>query len=210
MTEETEQPRSRSTLDAVEQGVVDEVTALSRPAPPPGSLFLAEQMERRRFLRRASTSIFMGFVAVSSGAAGLMDFLVSPAQAATGACCPTTNSCCGPSPCCNTSCCRKGCCPLNSDHCTDNQVTCFGPDNRYWGPRGGGNCWSCYNPNTMITIVCCDCLTNNDTNCSNGGLNRCICYFQGHFAPPKGIRLITDARHLPAFRKAKVRTLSRR
>lgn len=155
-----------------------------------GSLFVAERMERRKFIRRASTSLFAGFVAVSSGTASLVGFLASPAAAA-GGCCP---SCCGPSPCCNTTCCNKGCCsPVGQNSvCSNNGVTCFGYDNTW----SGTHCWACVNGGTITT--CCDCITNSQTNCANPAGNRCICYSVGDGPAPKGVRIIRDASQVPA------------
>jgi hypothetical protein len=165
--------------------------------PPPGALLLAEKIERRRFLRHGATALFGGFMAVSSGTASIFAFLANPAQASsTGACCPTG---CGPSPCCNTTCCTKGCCsPVGKDYtCDDNGITCFG----FAGTWGGGSCWS-YNSGGF-TVICCDCLTNNQTNCPNpNGYNRCICYQASGLSPatlPKGIPLIRDTRDIPAW-----------
>lgn len=163
----------------------------SNDVPPlPGSIFLAERMERRRFVRSASKSIFMGLVAVSSGTASVLTFLTSPAQAA-GGCCP---SCCGPSPCCGTACCGKSCCNGNSQQCINNGSTCLG----YSGTWSGTSCWSCVNG--TLTTVCCDCKTNNQTGCSNpSGVNRCICSFTGHFAPARGMAVIRDASQVPTW-----------
>lgn len=159
--------------------------------PLPGSVFIAEKMERRKFIRRASTSCFLGFVAVSSGTASLFGFLADPAAAA-GGCCP---SCCGPSPCCNTSCCNKGCCaPVGQDSsCQNNGVSCFGFDNRTWS---GHSCWACVNGQTIT--VCCDCLTNNTTNCANS-TNRCICYSIGDSPARPGVPIIRDASQVPTW-----------
>jgi len=104
------------------------------PKPIIGSISFAEKIERRQFLRRGATSLFLGFTAVASGSAGLLGFLADPAAAA-GPCCP---SCCGPSPCCNTGCCTKSCCSLGDDICQSNSQ-CSGKDNRFYG---GAGCWS--------------------------------------------------------------------
>lgn len=172
----------------------DDLETNSSSTRLPGSVVLAEKMERSRFLRRASSSLFMGFVAVSSGTAGLLGFLASPAQAA-GACCPT---CCGPSPCCNTTCCQKGCChPVGAEaNCENNGVTCFGFDNTW----SGSSCWGCVTG--QLIVVCCDCVTNSRTNCPNPeGVNRCICYSIGD-APsaPKNLTIIRDASEVPRSR----------
>jgi hypothetical protein len=169
----------------------DVLSPESGPPPLPGSIFLAERMERKRFLRTTSKSLFMGFVAVASGTASVMGFLASPAQA-VGGCCP---DCCGPSPCCNTSCCSKPCCSLNSYQCANNGSTCLGFDNTW----GGSSCWSCQYAHT--TTICCDCRVNNHQGCSNPNpdVYRCICYKSGPFAPPKGLALIRDASQVPTW-----------
>jgi hypothetical protein len=183
------------TLDVADPVVGDGPEPVKGPPPLPGSVLLATTMERRRFLRGASKSFFMGFVAVSSGTAGLLGFLASPAQAA-GACCP---SCCGPSPCCETACCSKPCCPGNpgdSSSCINNGSTCLGFDNTW----GGTACWSCGGGGGQPTTICCDCKTNNETGCSNPyATNRCICYFVGHIAPPPGLAHIRDASQVPTW-----------
>jgi hypothetical protein len=146
--------------------------ALDQAPALPGSVRLAETIERRQFLRRTATSLFFGFTAVSTGTASLFGFLANPAAAA-GPCCPS--DCCGPSPCCNTSCCNKPCCSLGSSDCINNGTTCLGKDFREYG-SGVGGCWSCtVPPPTCRTTLCCDCKTNNTTGCSNF-TNRCICY----------------------------------
>lgn len=194
MTDEAQYPLKGQSVEYRDSPETDEPAPLSEAPPLPGSLFLAERMERRKFIRRVSKSMFLGFVAVSSGAASVMGFLASPAQAA-GACCP---SCCGPSPCCNTSCCNKGCCsPVgNNASCSNNGVTCFG----YSGTWNGTSCWSCHDNNW--TTICCDCVTNSQTNCANpGGVNRCICYVLGYWrpgeGPAKGLTVIRDASQVP-------------
>jgi hypothetical protein len=179
-------------LDIVDGLNTDDLPPMTELPAPPGSTFLAEKMERRKFIRRASTSLFMGFVAVSSGTASLMGFLASPAQAA-GACCPY---CCGPSPCCNTSCCRKGCCsPVGQDFsCSNNQVTCFGYANTW----SGDACWTCISGGNHT--ICCDCRTNSQTNCPHpSGINRCICWYSGPGLAPQGVKVIRDASQVPAW-----------
>jgi|SRR5579884_3187393 len=157
-----------------------------KPVPPlPGSILLAEKMERSRFPRKSSTLSF-GFVAVASGTSGLLGFLASPASAA-GPCCP---SCCGPSPCCNTTCCNKKCCNGNTAYkCIDNGTTCRGYSNTW----SGTSCWGCtVNGKTQL---CCDCLTDSQTGCKNvnePGVNRCICTGIVGFAP-QGVMIIRDA-----------------
>lgn len=169
----------------------------SSPTPPPrGAVYVAAKIERRRFLRHGATALFGGFMAVSTGTASIFGFLANPAEAA-GACCP---SCCGPSPCCNTTCCHKGCCsPVSKDYtCDNNGVTCFGFDSTW----SGGACWSC-NPSGNFITICCDCVTNSQTNCSNpNGVNRCICYQSGGLSPadlPKGMPLIRGAHYVPEW-----------
>lgn len=161
--------------------------------PLPGSVLLAERMERSRFLRRASTSFFAGFVAVSSGTMGVLGFLASPAEAQVGPCCP---SCCGPSPCCNTSCCSKPCCDSTTPwDCKNGGGDCQG----YWSTWSGNSCWGCSQGNG--TLLCCDCKTNNMINCPNKaeGVNRCICWGVSGFAP-EGLIIIRDASQVPAGR----------
>lgn len=137
--------------------------------PLPGSVRIAETIERREFLRRVSTTLFMGFAAASAGTAGVLGFLADPAKAA-GACCP---SCCGPSPCCNTSCCNKTCCPDGGSYICGTSDGCEGRDTRYYG---GAGCWSCHGGcGSCSTTICCDCKTNNTTGCPNF-TNRCICH----------------------------------
>lgn len=144
---------------------------MSEITPLPGSVVLAEKIERRQFLRRLSGSLFYGFLGVSTGTASLFGFLANPAAAA-GACCP---SCCGPSPCCNTSCCNKPCCTVGSKNCANNGQTCLG----FSGTWSGTSCWTCVDNVQCRTTTCCDCKTNNQTGCSNpNGINRCICYQQ--------------------------------
>jgi hypothetical protein len=175
---------------------LEEPDWLRTPPAPPGALFLAKKIERRRFLRHGAAALFGGFMAVSTGTASVFGFLANPAQAA-GGCCP---ACCGPSPCCNTSCCSKGCCaPVGKNYvCNNNGVTCFGFDNTW----GGSHCWSCQNGN--VITICCDCRINNRTNCPNpNGINRCICYqAQSGLSPtdlPKGMPVIRDARDVPSW-----------
>ena len=162
-------PRSARELQigAADPEVDDDAVS---PGPLPGSIYLAEKIERRKFLRRMSKSLFFGAVAVSSGTTTLFGFLADPAHA-TGACC--NYSCCGPSLCCSTSCCSKNCCsPAGSDNCTNNGSTCLG----YSGTWSGLNCWSCVLSGSCRTVTCCDCKTNNQTGCPNpNGVNRCIC-----------------------------------
>jgi hypothetical protein len=169
---------------------LDDTTSPYEIPPLPGSILLAEKMERRRFLRKSSTSLFLGFVAVSSGTASFLGFLAGPAQAA-GACCP---DCCGPSPCCQTTCCSKPCCTgMYHDQCVNNGSTCLG----YSGTWSGQSCWGC-NYFNQGTRICCDCKTNNQTGCPNpNGYNRCIC--QGIVPEaPQRLTIIRDARQVPA------------
>jgi hypothetical protein len=164
-------------------------TALDSPAeqmgpkPLPGSVFLAERIERRKFLRRSAKTLFFGFMATSTGTAGLLGFLADPA-AATGQCCPY--SCCGPSACCDTSCCSKPCCsPVGTDNCANNGSTCFGYSNTW----SGQSCWSCVLTGNCKTVTCCDCATNNQTGCPNPeGKNRCICYQVFPYCDPTQVR----------------------
>ena len=166
------------------------------PEPLPGSVFLAERIERRKFLRRMSTSLFFGFTAVSTGTAGIFGFLASPAAAA-GPCC--VSSCCGPSPCCSTTCCNKSCCdPIGSDNCKNNGSTCLG----YAGTWSGTSCWSCVDQSSCRTTTCCDCKTNNQTGCYNpSGPNRCICWHIFPYCAPQLARgpIIKDASEVPLF-----------
>ena len=136
--------------------------------PLPGAAFFAKAIERRRFLRKAATSLFYGSVAVASGAVSLSTFLANPAMA-SGACCP---SCCGPSPCCETNCCSKNCCAAapNQQNCLDN-AACNGFDTRFYANA----CWTCVN-GTLVTH-CCDCHTVDEVGCSNPYADRrCICF----------------------------------
>lgn len=176
--------------------VDDEMRPAEHDAPmgdlPPlrGSVLLAETMERRKFVRRASTSLFLGLMAVSSGTAGLFGFLASPASAA-GRCCPY---CCGPSPCCNTSCCNKNCCPNGgSSSCANNGSTCLG----YAGTWSGSSCWACVSGAVITT--CCDCKTNSQSGCPNSNGNRCICWYAGDGPVRAGTPIIRDASQVPKW-----------
>jgi hypothetical protein len=182
MTEETkdEERRSLNTGSATKFGLAEQTANVGEVSPLPGAVLLAERIERRAFLRRAATSFFMGFVAVSSGTAGLMGFLANPAEASGGCC----GNCCGPSPCCNTTCCSKPCCPPNHQSC--------GSCGNDYGDHQTTNCWSCPDGGNH-TSICCDC---HASGC--GGSNRCICSFTGGFAPPKGIPFIPNPRSRPA------------
>jgi hypothetical protein len=134
-----------------------------------GAASLAKAVERRRFLRKAATSVFYGMVAVSAGSVSLATFLADPAEAA-GACCP---SCCGPSPCCETSCCSKNCCGSPRNRCVDNGSSCLGRYTADW-PNAGG-CWSCRVSATTV-VHCCDCKINSTSGCGGGSKKVCICY----------------------------------
>jgi hypothetical protein len=148
------------------------VIMVSEEKPLPGSLFLAKQIERRRFLRKGANLVFYGLAATAAGSVSLGTFLTKPAVATQNCC---GSACCGPSPCCNTSCCNKPCCTYSqSSTCKNNGGTCQGFDTRHYPSA----CWSCViGPPTCTTTTCCDCLTNNETGCQNTyASNRCICY----------------------------------
>jgi hypothetical protein len=188
--------RIQENLDVVlSEGEDESLRDESIPALP-GSVLLAERIERNRFLRRMAQSTFLGFVAVSSGTASVFGFLANPAAAASGPCCP---SCCGPSPCCNTSCCNKVCCRSSPTYaCKNNGSTCLG----YAGTWSGPSCWSCVDMTNCLTITCCDCKTNNQTVCSNpSGPNRCICHQTVHGCGPEVAvgPIIRDASHVPVM-----------
>lgn len=151
--------------------------AMSEITPLPGSVLLAEKIERRQFLRRLSGSLFYGFLAASTGTSSIFGFLAAPA-AADGACCP---ACCGPSPCCNTSCCSKPCCELGTKDCLLNHDTCLG-FSKTWG---GTSCWTCVDNVQCRTTTCCDCTTNSQAGCPHpNGVNRCVCFQQRPLCGP--------------------------
>jgi len=149
--------------------------ASDRPSKLTGSTFVAEQIERRRFLRRSASGVFLGIAAAmvanwEFAAHALADPTKRIAERGPG--CP---NCCGPSPCCSTSQCRKNCCSQN----ISSALSC--PDSDNGKCRGAnGYCWTCNNSATQAS-TCCDCNINDNNNCPDDDFSHtCICYRNFH------------------------------
>jgi hypothetical protein len=146
----------------------------------PGSAQLAVHIERRRFLRRSATGVFLATAAAMIGdlkfaSRVLADPNASP-DVSTGPGCPAG---CGPSRCCNISgICDKACCTPD----TIAGLKCPDSDGGNCTDPGHSSCCWTYQPSPDIVNTCCDCQTNNNSGCPAGGgyNNLCICYYISH------------------------------
>ena len=147
------------------------------------SAVMAEQIDRRRFLRTASKGIFVGVTAITTGSlwdwkyarrAYATNFQCAGAIHGVGPGCPGSayGSPCGPDPCCNATSCDCG----SNGNCATGGLSCHGFD----GDWGGTSCWTCVTGfvccqddgcacSCQYTTTCCDC---RGTNC--GGDSICI------------------------------------
>ena len=123
------------------------------------SIVTAKAIDRKRLLRRAGESAFMGLAFYF--AQGPVRALAASPQGLVGDCddspgcgCPPH---CGPSPCCVAGC---------SSLCSCNGTTCAGGCSADDGAHRTSNCWTCVDNQTCRTYICCDCTP---------GSGRCIC-----------------------------------
>jgi hypothetical protein len=142
---------------------------------------VAARMDRKRFVRRLSSRLFMGFAVVTAGG-GLGMVRASVAGAFTSFCEPTGPGCphgCGPSACCNNGGRSAGCVCGTGTNCANNGSHCFG----YAGTWSGDSCWTCYTSSWYTCLACrcreyttcCDCAT---SGCGDSS-GHCVSYYSG-------------------------------
>lgn len=125
---------------------------------------LAARMDRKRFVRKISNRLFMGFAVVTAG--GGLSLLRSPLAHAVSACItPSGAGCpygCGTSPSCTYN--RSSGCDCGSNsNCGSGSAHCHG----YASTWGGDACWTCWTSDWYDCLqcqcreynLCCDCAT---------------------------------------------------
>jgi hypothetical protein len=118
------------------------------------AIFVAQVMDRRRFLYRLGQAGFVGLALTLVG--GAREALASHTQACWSAWCGCPYGC-GGLPCCNCS----GDCSCNGQNCGGNCST--------WTGSYSDGCWTCIDSRRCRTTVCCDCRNPNTG-------KKCICW----------------------------------